>query len=687
MFSLALALLTAVGMSGCAARDSAGPSEGGVRPGDSTAQKRPADEQADVLATINRGADPCDDFYEYACGGWIGRTPLPAHHGYWTRGVGALSGEISARMRDVFEDSSTAEGEDEARLRRFYGACMDGGGSALANLRRQLGGIADSKRRRDFIRSVASVHGMGATPFVQLSVAPDGESPETMALHIRQGGLGLPALKFYSSNAEEHQRVLDAYRSHMASMFKLLGMPDQQAADAAKAVVHFESALAGYQTDRSVLRDPRETHNKLTVQDLRRLSYTPWHIFLEELGHPEITGVVVESRRYMAGIGMLLARTPPATARQYVRWHLILQTAAHVPELAETHNEFFGKQRGGRREPAPAWQRCVTATQTAMPVAFGRAYVKRFFAPEQRAAALEILNGVEDALKASLEQSGWADPASRTQAQAKLAAVHKEIGHQGTWPSPVNVSIDPANHLENVFAAHRRLTDTRLGLVGKPVVREYWEQSPSIVDASYSRRRNRLTVTAAFLQPPFFDHGRPAVMNFAALGQAVGHELTHGLDEQGRYFDGGGRLGDLWTDATVRAFGERATCIETLYSAEEVEPGHSIDGARTLDEGIADLGGLQLAHAAYRRWARSHGGDESPHVQGLSNEQLFFVAYAQAHCTVTTEEYLRLWVANDSRPPPPASVNLPVAAIPAFVQAFECAPKTAMNPANRCSVW
>jgi len=235
-----------------------------------------------------------------------------------------------------------------------------------------------------------------------------------------------------------------------------------------------------------------------------------------------------------------------------------------------------------------------------------------------------------------------------------------------------------------VFAAHRLQTDVRLGRVGKPVVREQWEQSASVVDANYSRRRNQLTVAAAFLQPPFFENGRPAVMNFGALGQVVGHEITHGFDEQGRYFDGEGRLVDWWTSATTKAFGERATCIDTLYGAEEIEPGLTIDGSRTLDESIADVGGLQLAHAAYRSWAQSNGGDESPHVPGLTNDQLFFVAYAQAHCTVTTAEYLRLWVANDPQPPPPAHINLPAAALPAFAQAFECAPKSAMNPANRC---
>ncbi|MCB9567346.1 MAG: M13 family metallopeptidase [Myxococcales bacterium] len=646
---------------------------------------------AEVKAAMDPSQDPCHDFYAYACGGWIAKTELPGDQSRWGRSFGILRERNRETMREILEESGRkTDRDDEAgKLGRFYAACMDeaavgaAGVEPLAPLFAQIAGVTDAA---SFMTVVGKLHPVGVRPVFGIYVGPDDKDPKINIAHVFQGGLGLPDRDYYFD--KKRAELLAAYERHVAKIFALAGEPEDAAAKLARDVVALETALAGEQLTTVERRDADRTYNKIDRAGIEaQAPGLHWPAFAEASGHPEVTAINVESPAYLSGAAKVLAKAKPAALQAYLRWQVLHTFSDELPEpfVAETF-DFYGKQLRGQKELEARWKRCVSATEGALTHPLGRLYAERAFAGESKAIALDLIQRIEAAFEANLPSLAWMDDTTRERAVAKVKAIFNKIGYPDKWRDYSGLEV-AGGYLANTIAAQRFDYEYQASKIGKPVDRDEWRAGPPVVNASYSGTRNEMWFPAGILQAPFFDREFPMAMNFGGIGVVMGHELTHGFDDQGRKYDGSGMLQQWWGDEVIAGFESRTACVDKVYSAQEVEPGLHVDGKLTMGENVADMGGLKQAFGAYKKWAGENGGDATPHVEGLTNEQLVFVNFAQVWCTVATPEYLRVQVATDPHSPSQFRVNVPASMTPEFAAAFQCAEGTPMNPAERCEVW
>lgn len=631
--------------------------------------------------------DPCADFYQYACGGWLASDPMPPNQSYWMRGISGVWWDTRSRMRELLE--ARRRDDDPGPVGRYYRACMDedGGTQGLATLEARLQDIRVPRSRREFMGMSGAALRLGARAPFRLAVDVDRRDPTVRAAFLSPAGLGLPDRTLYLDDTDSARELLDAYRTHVAAMLVRMGADPKTAQRNATAIVALETDIARIHVDRAKLRNADATDNPYDVEGLEReFRSLHWHEFLEGTGHPDLSTLVVTVPSFVSALDPVLSGYGPATLQAYLRWHVIRASAEHVPELAAEHFAFYGARLQGRSEQEERWQRCVSATTRALPDLTSRAYVERFFREERRTSARTLLTRIKDAFRRRLDRVPWMDDPTHRAAVQKLEAVRDYVGYPEVWPTHVVPPLDPSNNLVNVFATRGADFDRELASAGRRVDPTEWDVPPAEVNAYYSEA-NAMWFPAGILQPPFFGETRPPAVNFATMGAAMGHELTHGFDDQGRKFDPVGRRASWWSDASRRAFEERTTCVEALYSRQEVEPGLTLDGELVLGEAIADLAGLSLALDAFRAWEVDHADAAATPVANFSAEQLFFVSHAQLWCTVQTPEFLRIWVKTDPHPPSSYRINLTMSNTPAFAEAFQCAAGTPMNPTTRCSVW
>lgn len=645
-----------------------------------------------VKNAMDPGVDPCQDFYRYACGGWIDGTDLPADKSRWTRSFGVLRERNREIMRDILEEAAeNPSGNDErAKLGRFYAACMDGqvveaaGAKPLQPTFDEIAKVSDT---RSFMRLAGKLHTQGVRPLFRMGVGPDDKNPKTNIAHVGQGGLGMPDRDYYL--AKERREIRDAYEKHVASMFGLLGEPEKKAAAIARDVLTFETSLAKNQMTRVQRRDPDKTYHKIDRAGIeQKVPKLAWAAFAEGTGHPEVDQINVDSVAYLKAAAKLVGKAKPKTLQNYLRWNVLNENAELLSKpFVEEHFAFYGKTLRGQKELEARWKRCTSATNRAFAHPLGKLYVERAFAGESKAIALDLISRIEAAFEANLPELAWMDDVTRTRAIEKVEAVYNKVGYPDKWRDYEGLQVKEGDLFANIQAARRFEYEYQVAKVGKPVDRDEWRAGPPVVNASYSGTRNEMWFPAGILQAPFFDQDHPMAMNFGGIGVVMGHELTHGFDDQGRKFDAEGVLRQWWEDPVVSQFEERAACVDRAYSAKEVEPGLHVNGKLTLGENTADMGGVKQAYQAYKKWAAENGGDETPHVEGLTNDQLLFVSFAQIWCTVATPEYVRVQVATDPHSPGELRATMPLAMTPDFAQAFQCAEGTPMNPKDRCEVW
>lgn len=686
-------LCTSLVVSACVQRDANTPAPPTAAPPAPAAEmQEPSPVAQEVLAALDPQTDPCDDFYQYACGGWIETTELPGDKSRWTRSFSVLRENNRALLKDVLEQAARAPDSDAEtrKLGTFYASCMDEAAVEQAGfepLVPTFEKIAKVNDLRAFMRITGELHRGAGDPLFGMYVGPDDKDPDRNIAHIYQGGLGLPDRDYYL--AEERKELLEAYREHVAKNFQLVGETSQDAAKIADEIVAFETALAKMQLTRVERRDPDKTYNKIDIGGLtKQVRGLDWRAYLEGTGHPDVVDINVDTVAYLKGMAKLLRKTQRKTQRDYLRWNAIQSAAPHLSKAFVDENfAFYGQKLRGQKEMEVRWKRCASSTDRAMGHALGKRYVEKAFAGDSRAIALDLITRIESAFEDNLPQLSWMDDATRQRAVQKMEAIRNKIGYPDDPRTYDGLTIEAGNYYSNVLAAREFNGDYNADKIGKPVDPTEWRAPPQIVNASYSGTRNEMWFPAGILQAPFFDQSYPMAMNFGGVGMVMGHELTHGFDDQGRKYDGSGTLREWWDEKAVRAFEERASCVGELYSSQEPEPGLHINGDLTMGENIADLGGLKEAFFAYRAWAAQNGGDAEPHVPGLSNEQLFFVANAQVWCTKQTAEALRVQVATDPHSPAQFRVNVPMMSTSEFAQAFACEPGAPMAPTNRCEVW
>jgi predicted metalloendopeptidase len=656
---------------------------------------------AQVLATMDRSADPCSDFYQYACGSWLKTEKRPADRARWSRSFSVIDERNRAIVREILEDAAKNPGDspETRQVGAFYGSCMDekaierAGVTPLRTMFSRIDGVRDSE---SLLRAAGEMHLKGSGPLLGFGVYPDFKNPGTEIVFMAQGGLGLPDRDYYVSTDPEKKKLLAGYEKHVAEMLALAGSPKGQAARDARAIVAFETELAKVSRPAEAMRELDKMYNKLDLSGLLKLTPSlPWDDFYAAAGAPaqDPQGRAVDLQinvgtpEFFTRLEDLVKTTPYSTLRPYLRWHALNAAAPSLSKaFVDANFGFYGRQVEGQEQIEERWKRCVDATENALGFALGKVYVDREFAGASKATALEMIHDIEEAFEQSLPELSWMDDATRWRSLMKRNRLGNKIGFPDVWRDYSSMKLTPSGYFQNVQAAAEFEARRQAAKIGQPVDRGEWGLTPQTVNAYYNPLLNEIAFPAGILQPPFFHKDFPAAMNYGAIGMVVGHELSHGFDDTGRKFDPSGAMVEWWEPAVAEKFETQANCIRDQYSKFEVLPGLFINGKLTAGENIADNGGLKQAWGAYQLWQARNGGP-GPTVPGLSPEQLFFIAHGQVWCTLATEESDRLRVTTDPHSAGRFRVNGPIQNHPAFGAAFGCKLGTPMNPAEKCTVW
>jgi predicted metalloendopeptidase len=644
-----------------------------------------------VRATIDPNADPCKDFYQYACGGWLATTEIPADRPTWSRGFADITERNIAVLKQILEEAASAPASDPefAKLGQFYGSCMDEAATdraGAAPLAPAFAEIAKVKDAAGLMTVAGRLHRIGAPVLFELIVEGDFKDPNTDIAHMFQGGLGMPDRDYYLKDDETTKGLRKEYEAHVGRMLGLLGESAEDSARHAARMIEFEKGLAEVSWPREEAHQLDKIYHKLDISGLKELApQLPWDAFLASAGRPDLKDINVAIPDFTKGMAALAARTDPGTLQAYLRLHLADGTAYLLSKALVDERFAIEAKFTGQKEIQPRWKRCVEATDEAMGELLGRYFVERRFAGDSKAVALKMIGGIESAFASALPSLSWMDDVTRGRALEKMRAISNKIGYPDHWRDYSKLAVTRGDWYANATAAHAFEFARQLDKVGKPKDRTEWGMTPPTVNAYYNPIVNEIVFPAGILQRPFFHRDQPASMNFGGMGMVVGHELTHGFDDQGRKFDALGRLKEWWEPSVIAKFEQRAQCVDDLYDTYEVQPGVHLNGKLTLGENIADLGGLKEAYHAYKQWPDAGGA--STVVEGLTGDQLFFVGYAQTWCSKAQPEYERMMATVNEHSAARFRVIGPVSNFPQFGEAFKCPAGSPMRPEKICEVW
>ena len=654
-------------------------------------------------ALVDRTVNPCDDFYAFACNGWLAGTQIPPDHARWTRSFDVMEQERQVQLRGILERPAAGEADPahrqaqgersvEAQLGDLYAGCMDEeriDRNGLSDLRaewRALDGVRDA---RALATAVGRLHRRAVFPLFALTSAPDARDATVVIGILRQGGLSLPDRDYYLKEDQASVRIREDFRAHVEKQLGLAGVPPERAAADARTVLEVETELARSHWTRAELRDPVRTYNRLDLAGLRKAAPRfDWDRYLSAAGAAGITAFSTTTPPMLAAMEGLLRRLPPEAWRAYLRWHVLAEAAAAraLPRaLSDEAFWFRAHHFTGETAMPERWRHCVELTDDLMGQALGRAYVRRYFTGEARARSQALVGEIEEAMHRSLESRDWMDGLTRQHAEEKLAAVARKIGYPDVWRSYQGLVIRRGDFYWSVRSARAFEERRKLSEVGEPPDPNEWRMTPPTVNAYYSPPMNEIVFPAGILQPPFFTDGANDAVNYGAIGLVMGHELSHGFDDIGRQYDARGNLTDWWSPQVGQEFLRRASCLVQQFSGYLAVDDLTLNGKLTLGENIADLGGLSLAWDAYRA-SRRGKLPEAP-VAGFSPEQQFFLAHAQAWCQLIRPENARMRVVTDTHSPARWRVNGPLSNLPAFQEAFGCHSGDRMVRAERCQIW
>lgn len=654
----------------------------------------PAVSGIDVSA-IDPRVSPCQDFFSYACGGWLERTEIPPDKSSWGR-FQELDEQNKLRLRDILESAAAGKTDPQdlfgSKTGDFYAACMDEAGierRGLADLRAEWRKIDAMTTAKQLAGAVGRLHAAGLPALWSFQSGQDNKDSSKVVAWISQGGLSLPDRDYYLKDDARTAAIQRSYLEHVQKMLVLAGESRARARAAARAVFDLEKAMAGSHWTRAEMRQPERTYNPYDLAGLRKATpHFDWAAYLEGLGAAGTSAFAVTTPRALERIDELVRTTPVETWRAYLRWNVLRVMASEraLPgAFVKESFAFSSKNFTGAKELKPRWRHCVEMTDGALGEALGQAFVRRFFPGDARDKALALVVGVQTAQGENLRTLPWMDDATRAKAEEKLSRIDNKIGYPEKWRDYSSLEVTRTSFFRDVLAADAFETRRDLAKIGKPLDRTEWEMTPPTVNAYYEAHLNEMVFPAGILQPPFYARGANDAVNYGAIGYVVGHELTHGFDDEGRKYDARGNQIDWWSPPVGAEFERRAACVEKQYQGYTVLDGVHLNGALTLGENIADLGGLKLALAAYRA-SRRERPPEAP-VDGFTPEQQFFLAAAQVWCAKYRPEAQRLLVNTDPHSPPRWRVDGPLSNLPEFARAFQCRPGDPMVREARCEIW
>lgn len=644
-------------------------------------------------ASMDRAADPCADFYQYSCGGWIKANPLPADQSSW--GVYSKLAQDNLRfLWGILEEASRpAPGRSavQQKIGDYFAACMDEAAVeklGRAPLKSGLDHIATLKSKRELPALLGRLHlETGSSGFFfGFGSNPDfGDSSKVIAF-ATAGGLGLPDRDYYVKDDERSKDIREKYLGHVARTFELLGDAAAAAHLNARMVMSIENALARASLTRVEQRDPYNLYHRIDRAALRRMTPSfAWDAYLRTGNLGGLQTFNVTEPKFFAELERQLASRSVAEIRTYLRWHYARANSPYLSSpFVNQAFEFYSRTLHGVPQLKPRWKRCVALVDSQLGEALGQEFVRRTFAPETREKALRMTRQIERAMEDDIKGLPWMSEATKKRALEKLNAVVNKIGYPDKWRDYGRVIIKRGDFFGNVQSAQVFESRRDLAKIGKPVDRGEWYMTPPSVNAYYNPQTNDINFAAGILQPPLFDPKMDDAPNYGNTGMTIGHELTHGFDDEGRKYDAQGNLKDWWTPEDAKAFEERARCISKQYSGYTILDEIKINSELTLGEDVADLGGLVLAWLA---WKTEIAGKVLEPRDGLTPEQRFFVGYAQWACENIRPETQRVRAITDPHSPAKWRVDGLVVNMPEFAQAFSCKPGAPLNPEKRCRVW
>jgi endothelin-converting enzyme/putative endopeptidase len=645
-------------------------------------------------AALDRSTQPCDDFYQFACGGWMKATAIPEDEASWVRSFSVINEENQKSLRAILERDAKGDTHGDAYAQKLgdaWSTCMDEGAiekRAADDMKPELARIAAVHDAKSLIEAIAHLHSIGVGAAFNFDSELDFKDAAHFIAGVSQGGIGLPERDYYFRDDPRTKDVRDAYVKHVAKTLELLGEPESRAAADAKTVLKVETGLAKASMTNVELRDPQRVYHRLDLDGIKKLAPSvSWDAYLAAIGFPAITAINVAQPEFVANIDAMVKAGNLVEWKTYLRWQLGRASSPYLSQKFVDEWFHFRQVLTGTKALQPRWKRCVHFTDQMLGEALAQPFVAATLGDDGKRAAEQMVAGIETAMKSDLEGLPWMDADTRTKAEDKLAKIVNMIGYPVKWRNYDALAIDRASFFGNVSRATTFEVKRQLAKVGQPVDKEEWQMTPPTVNAYYEPTENEMVFPAGILQVPFYGKKQAPALNFGAIGMVVGHELTHAFDDEGRQFDADGNLRDWWTAPVSAEFDKRAACVERQYDDYVVIDDVHLKGKLTLGENIADLGGIKLATSAFARAEREHPA--TPPLEGFTPTQELFLGFAQAWCANYRPESLRLLAATNPHSSPKYRVNGPLSNVGEFAAAFSCADGSAMvRPRDkRCEVW
>jgi len=650
--------------------------------------------------------DPCQDFYKFACGKWFAANPIPPDQVYWTT-ASTLELWNETVLRETMEKASAdsaGRSPIQQKVGDFWAACIDDkaiDAAGTRDLASEIRRIEMLRDKRDLAGEIAHLHmtlpgaweagnNQTAAPLFGFGSAQDLDNASMVVVFVDQGGMGLPSRDFYLKDDAKSVEIRNKYQAHIANLLALSGENQGQAGKDAAVVLSIETAMAKSAMDNVSRRDPANINNKMSMAQLQALTPSfDWKQYTTLVGAPAPDHYLVSSPAFFKGLEASLQQHSLDDWKAYLRWHLVHQSAPYLSKpFVDENFDFFQHTILGAQEQLPRWRRCVRAADEYLGEALGQAYVERAFPPESKRRAVELVNDVEAALSTDIDGLDWMTATTKQQAQQKLKAIEDKVGYPDHWRDYSSVQITRDSYLLDVHATTAFEFHRQLSKVGKPVDREEWGMTPPTINAYYDPQLNTINFPAGILQPPYFDADADAAVNYGATGCVIGHEITHGFDDEGRKFDATGNLRDWWTAEDGKAYDERGKCISDEYTQDVPEAGAKQDGRLTQGEDTADNGGTRIAFMALQTRLQKDGvAMDAKGPDGWTPRQRFFLSYANSWCTEARPETIRTLVLTNPHSFPRYRVNNVLANMPEFWQAFHCKQGTPMVRQNACRVW
>jgi putative endopeptidase len=640
---------------------------------------------------LDRNADPCVNFYQYACGGWLASNPVPGDQSRWGR-FDALQERNRTILQGILETASANKPTrtlTEQKLGDYYASCMDTKAldqKGLAPIQADLDRIKAMANKPALTGVVAGLYRLGSNPFFHFSSEPDAKNSSEIIAGLDQGGLGLPDRDYYFRTDDKSVDIRKQYVEHLLKMFELLGNPTELAAQRAEAVMKIETTLAKGSLDAVARRDPAAVYHRLTVKEL--ISLSPgfnWVAFFEAVGLPGIESLDVSIPPFIRAMESVIVQTGLEDIKSYLTATLVTDRSIILPsKFQEETFDFYGRVLSGAKEMRPRWKRCTDQTDNALPDALGQRFVEKTLGEEGMKRTHEMVAALEKMLGRDIQSLDWMTPKTKEQAMVKLRAIMNKVGTKDHWVDYASVHVIRGDAYGNFARTNEFELRRQLQKIGKPFDRTDWQMSQPTVNAYYDAQENDINFPAGILQPPFYDNKMDDAVNFGAIGAVIGHELTHGFDDQGRQFDAQGNLRDWWTDQDAKAFEQRADCLVKEYSSFSAPGDVKLNGKLTLGENTADNGGLRIAYMAL---IETLAGKEPAKREGLTAEQRFFLGWGQVWCENITEESARLQAQTNPHALSEFRVNGVVSNMPEFQKAFACKVGQPMVRYPACRVW